>query len=207
MTTPGVRETPTPNTAQRVKALEKQLAEVRKVGPAVYQKLSADFNQMAQAVSQRLNALDEVLAVLVEEIGAEEVDSRIQARRLKARLSEVDRSKQAIADGVEKGLLTEVAAVGEDSLLVGFETDAQGVVENPPFSSIPFAQLQPHLKERFAGAKAGDRVEIDGGTFTIDNIFRIEKEKIEAAAAAERDAALRAASEVPAEVTGSVATG
>jgi hypothetical protein len=205
MSSPGFRETPTPNTAQRVKALEKQLADVTKVGPAVYQKLSTDFNQMVQAIGQRLNAIDEVLAVLVEEIGAEEIDLRIEARRLKARLNEVENSKQAIADGVRNGFLTETPVVGTDSLIVGFESDNQGVPSNPPFSSLPFAQLPPHLKERFANAKVGDQVQTDEGTFTIESIFRIEKEKIESAV--EKERAFRAAAEVPPEVAAEVATG
>lgn len=204
----GFRESATPNTAQRVKAMEKQLTDLRKIGPAVFQKLSGDMNQMAQAISQRLNAIDEVLAVLVEEIGAEEVDSRIQARRLKARIADVERSKQAIADGLSKGLLTEASAVAEDSLIVGFETDAGGAQQNPPFSSLPFAQLQPSLKGKFLNAKVGDRVEIDdGGSFTVESIYTIDKDKIEAAAAAERAEALKAASETPPEVAAEAAAG
>jgi hypothetical protein len=204
----GFRESSTPNTAQRVKAMEKQLTDVRKMGPAILQKLSGDLNQLAQAVSQRLSSIDEVLAVLVEEIGAEEVESRIQARRLKARVADVERSKQAIANGLEKGLLTEAPAVAEDSLIVGFETDSAGAQQNPPFSSLPFAQLQPSLKEKFLNAKAGDRLEIDdGGTFTIEAVYKIEKDKIEAAAAAERDEALKAAAEMPPEVAAEAAAG
>lgn len=204
----GFRESSTPNTAQRVKAMEKQLADVRKIGPAILQKLTGDMNQLAQAVSQRLNSIEEVLAVLVEEVGAEEVESRIQARRLKARIADVERSKQAIADGFSKGLLSEVPAVAEDTLIVGFETDAGGAQQNPPFSSLPFAQLQPSLKDKFLNAKVGDRIEIDdGGTFTIEALYKIEKDKIEAVAAAEREEALKAAAETPPEVIAEAAAG
>ena len=198
----GFRESSTPNTAQRVKQMEKQLSEVRtRTIPAIYQQLMGNFNQLQQGVVQRLTALEEILAVLVDELGASEVEARIQARRLSARVADVDRSKQAITEGLEKALLLPVESVAEDSLIVGFETDSSGVAQNPAFSSLPFAQLSPHLKAPFLGAKVGDKIEIDdGGSFTIEAVYKVDKQKIEAAAAAERESALKAATEPPPEV-------
>jgi hypothetical protein len=197
----GFRESATPNTAQRVKLLEKQLAEVRKVGPAILQTVNNEYKNLSHGIAQRLSRIDEVLTVLVEEIGVEEVNARIEARRLKAQMEEAERSKQAIAEGLQKGLLEVAFQVAEDSLIVGFETNADGTQASPAFSSLPFAQLQPHLKASFLNTKAGDVVGLpDGGTFTIDDIYKIQREKIEAAAAAEREQTLKAMSEPPPEV-------
>jgi hypothetical protein len=184
-----------PSNSQRTRALEKQVAELQGFMGQLVQGINGTLNEQVSPLNQRIADLEEVVSVLVEAQGAEEVAQAVTARA-EARLdASIAKAQANIANGVEKGFLVASDVVDAKSLITGVEVDSSGVpTSSRPWSSFPFNQIRPEVQTGFLGAKVGDSVANANGFFRISEIYSIN----EAAAKAVIDAP-------PTEVTPQVA--
>ncbi len=174
-----------PSTSQRVKALEKQVRELQGFMGQLAQGVNQTLNDQLGPTVGRLGDLEEIVSVLVEDYGAQEVSDAIEARRQKKLAEDIAKAKDNITKGVEQGYLVPTDTVGDKSLIVGFETNAEGVpVSALPWASILFNQLRPDMKTGFLGAKVGTAVQNGTGAFNITDVYNIDEAAAKKAAAA-----------------------
>lgn len=171
-----------PSASQKLRALEKQLKELQGFMGQLVNSVNQTLNQQVGPLLGRLNDVEEILSVLVEDYGAEEVNAAIAGRRAKKLEGDIATAKANIADGVAKGFLIPSEVVTEKSLVVGFESDANDVPQNPPWASLLFAQLREDLKPTFVGAAVGTKVANGSGFFNITEIYVVDEERAREAA-------------------------
>ncbi len=142
--------------------------------------LEEDFIKLIQAsntsfgnVDQRLGLLGELVDALVGTVGAKEVDTALMAIRDAKAKKRREEAQAALAKGIEDGTLVETVTIGEKSLVIGRELDAEGVAVHEGDVQIPFDTFKPELKSLFLGKGPGESVEMpEGGhKFEISRLY------------------------------------
>lgn len=191
---------PQASSSARLKGVERNLQQltnfVNGLVPAINQGLSTQFGN----VFQQLNDMREILTVLVEEFGTEEVDARIQAKRKAHMEGQIAQAKASIERNLADGILVPVdSVVDEKTMIVGHEVNAAGEnVSDPPWASLTLTHVpDEEIRKRFIGAKVGDKVEtMNGVAFVVEAAYVVDEARAAELAAQQTKAAEEAAKAV-----------
>lgn len=165
MTTKNEQETNKKSASQRIDELEAAVGQLYGVSDLMVKDLMTLKNAM-KLLNNKVSAIveatkngqtlnDEVLDAIMIENNVKELDSKVK-------------------EMIKNGLVTAEEAVGENSFVVGSESDDAGKVVNP---RIQFAvkALNQEFQEKLVGKKPGDTVSFGDGklTFKLTESYRI----------------------------------
>ncbi len=159
------------------------------------------INEALEGAGQRVGQLANIVEAVVELFGADTVDAKIKEIADRKITANLERAKQALADGLEKGDLLKADAIGEKALVVGRELDKDGNVVFPGRVQLTFAGIKPEFQEKLKGQGVGTIIETPaGGKFEVLEVYDVVEKAPPAAEAAptEAPAAPEAAPEAPA---------
>ncbi len=150
------------NALERISGLEQDLQQL--VGGI--QKVLDEFNQ-------RLNALGELSDAVVNALGRDLVNTKLQEARDQRAQEAADAAKAALAESITKGQMKAVEIVEDDSIVSGFEVDKDGKVVVPGYVQIRYSDVLPDLQEKLKGQVVGFKLETPvGGLFEVTGIYQ-----------------------------------
>ena len=151
--------------------------------------LAERLDQLGQAIDVALNNMNQQLSTAVEilnavvgHIGEDKVVELIKENRKKADLEKVEKTKSQIGAMADSGLLVKADEVGEESLIIGKESDKDGNVIHPGWVSIGFKDVKPEFKELLKGKKVGDIFDTPVGKFEVLQVWNFGTPKVEVTA-------------------------
>lgn len=166
---------PVPRSAvQRIDDLEKNLSSVQSAIPAILSQVNNALNQLQGMILEQREIID----VLVEELGVEEVAKRMQDKREEELQEQADRAKAQVEAAVKNGDFRAVTEVSETSFVVGVERDLNGEVLKPGRLQLPAKDLIPEVRDQVIGKPVGTKVEVkDKGTFEVVEAYELVKKE------------------------------
>jgi len=152
--------------SQRIDDMERGLM-------ALYQtadNMARDLMTIKEAIKLLGNKLDSV--VKASNRGEKLTDETIAAIMVENNVEEL---KQKVQNLVTSGALVTAEEIGPNSFVVGREVAADGTVQNPRLQFVVSA-LQPEIKDKFPGRKAGERIELQEGkwAFEVLEVYNIQ---------------------------------
>lgn len=134
--------------------------------------------QSLQAVEDRLQRSEELLAAMMSILGTAEVQLAVNTRREVMAERELVRVQAELATALEKGEVVEADKVSEASLIVGVEVDTAGTPVGyvGGRQQILVDKIIPAIREQLIGKGAGHSVDTPkNGKFTIERIYDVVK--------------------------------
>lgn len=122
--------------------------------------------QMLTEVTNKLKSMAPTLSALVDITGADKVQAVMDEQTVK-------RAQESLLLALQNGELVKSDAMTEESVVVGIEANAEGVVNRPGYSQVPFSSFLPAVKEQFLGKGIGEKYihPEGGGSFVITEIY------------------------------------
>lgn len=150
------------NALERISSLENDLQ-------GIVHGVQSAFN----AINQQMGALNELLNVVVNEIGPDVVNARLQEMRDERAMAQAEASKNSLETAVKAGQIKVVDIIEDDSILTGVEKDKDGQVVKPGYVQLRFADVLPDLKEKLKGQVVGFVLDTPvGGKFEVTGIYQ-----------------------------------
>lgn len=159
----------------RLKQLEKDVAEIRTSLIQFSQGVNNAFTQQVAPLANRLDSIEEILSVVIEDIGADVLQARLDARRAAKEEERIAEAKANIAAGLQKGYLKQVEAISPSSLIVGSEAAPNGEVVSA-FASFLFRQMRPEAQQALLGKGPGTTHQSGENTFTVTEVYDVNVE-------------------------------
>lgn len=161
----------------------------------------AALNQSLAAIEQRLRGLEEALEATVECVGVESVQDAIEDIRQRKAEMQAEFEKQSLQKAIDDGRAVPAEIVGEQTLIVGREYDANGKVLPGGRVQLFFSQIVPDMVDVLKGKTVGTVLDLPaGGKFEILEIYGLVKKD-----AAPATAESPPASEAPVDITAELA--
>lgn len=136
--------------------------------------LLSSINEALLRVDNRVSELADVIEVIGDKIGKEEVLKLLQERREARDMDNAVKAQEALQKAVEAGVAVAVDTVSEKSLVVGVEYDKDGKAIPPARVQLMFTQIKPEVREKLAGNGPGTKVETPaGGTFEVLEVYNL----------------------------------
>lgn len=147
--------------------------------------MARDLGTIKEAIKLLGNKVDSIVKAAS---AGEPVNDTVIARIMVE--NNVEELNQKVKGMIAQGVLKSQEQIGADSFVVGSENDDQGAVINPRLQFALFA-LQPDLREKFIGGKAGDVLTLQEGKlkFKVLEVYEIQKQKPAEAVEAPAEAA------------------
>ena len=185
----------TKNALERIDGLEKTVSYL----VDATNKGLGEFDEKLQAVAELTNAM-------VTLLGQDAVSNAIAEARANADADAVKRQQDQVDELKTKGILVAAETVGEDTLIVGKETDKDGNVLRPGRAQIQMGQLKPEIKAILAGKAIGTVIDTPGGgKFEVQELYTVVPKAAETEAPVAKEAVAEAEL-VVAEATGTTNT-
>lgn len=152
--------------SQRIDDMERGLM-------ALYQtadNMARDMMTIKEAIKLLGNKLDSVVKASARgEALTDEVIAKIMVE------NNVEELKEKVTNLVAQGVLVAAEEVGPNSFIVGRELNEAGEVQNPRMQFVVSA-LQPEVRDKFPGAKAGQTLELQEGKwkFEVQEVYSIQ---------------------------------
>ncbi|NJO48294.1 MAG: hypothetical protein HC840_01100 [Leptolyngbyaceae cyanobacterium RM2_2_4] len=152
--------------SQRIDDMERGLM-------ALYQtadNMARDLMTVKEAIKLLGNKLDSVVKASSRgEALTDEVIAKIMVE------NNVEELKEKVTNLVNQGVLVAAEEVGPNSFIVGRELADDGTVQNPRMQFVVSA-LQPEVRDKFPGAKAGQTLELQEGKwkFEVQEVYNIQ---------------------------------
>lgn len=153
---------------------EKRAMSVRKRLDDVEGNLShvvKDFNTAFGNLAKQLSEAVETLNACVAHIGVEKVADLVLSERQARAAEQAEKNKAHISKLVADGLLVAGDKVGDQSVIIGEETDSEGKVIPPGYVQLHFPTINPEFQAKFRGESVGFSTENGGGKFRIVAIW------------------------------------
>ena len=156
------------------KAIAERLTELEDNFARTLIGVDEKFNNVASA----LNEINEVLEVIVEELGKDRVDDLLKAKRLVRSQAQAAAEQKSLESAIEDGYVSSSEVITPDSLLVGEEVLPDGSLLNTGRQQVIYTKLAPRFQEILLGKQVGEVVKTPaGGTFTVKEIYHVDVEK------------------------------
>ena len=137
------------------------------------------IQQALQNIESRVNAQTEILDAVVQEIGAEQINARIEAARETRSEQQAVTAKEGLQAALDKGELVPAAVIGDKSVITGVEADKEGVVVKPGYVQLGYNTIKPEFQEKVLGKAVGFKFETSDGTFEITGIYDVVEKSVE----------------------------
>lgn len=145
--------------SQRIDDMERGLM-------ALYQtadNMARDLMTIKEAIKLLGNKLDSVVKVSAS--GQPMNDETIAKIMVENNVEEL---RQKVQNLVDSGALVAAEAISANSFVVGREVDSEsGAVQNPRLQFVVSA-LQPEIKDKFPGAKVGEKIALQEGKWSFE---------------------------------------
>lgn len=148
-------------------ALER-IVDIENVIPGLINAVNQSFTQF----EQRIVGLTEIVDSLIESVGTEKVQAVIQERRDRQGRERAEEARLWVENEKAAGRLEALDTVVEDSLIVGVETDPEGVQLGAGRTQLTTDRIKPEILEKLLGQPVGVRIETEGGLFEVLEIYR-----------------------------------
>lgn len=141
--------------------------------------LAQETNQQLNNVNRQIDAQNDIITALIRVIGEEQVQDAVKALRAERQKAMEDQQDIATKKLVDGGALTIIEAVTSECLIVGTDKFKDGRERKVRFE---MEFISPEQAAKFVGKKVGETVvnEEAGVTFTVSEIYTIDKAKVEA---------------------------
>lgn len=152
--------------SQRIDDMERGLM-------ALYQtadNMARDLMTIKEAIKLLGNKLDSVVKASARgEALSDEVIAKIMVE------NNVEELKEKVTNLVAQGVLVAAEEIGPNSFIVGRELNEAGEVQNPRMQFVVSA-LQPEVRDKFPGAKAGQTLDLQEGKwkFEVLEVYNIQ---------------------------------
>jgi len=164
----------TSNALERLDQLEKTIPQI-----------VAAVNQSVGQIQGQLSSAVEVLDAVVQTLGSDTIEKLILDSRKKKAEEQSDKEKQALAELVTQGAIVPANVVTEKSIIVGVETDKDGVVRVPGRAQVAFQRVDPQFQQGLLGQAVGFKLTLpNGGTFEVTELYEVAPPKASDAAEA-----------------------
>lgn len=163
------------NVVQRTERLEQ-----------VHDALVGQIQQSFGRIDQQFAKNSELLAAIVEIVGEETIVAKINERQAARDAKAAAEAEAGVKALLDKGTLVRVETIGEETLIVGRDVDADGKVLGPGRAQVAFKDLKPEFREKLKGGKVGSKVvtseDEDKGvtqTFEVTELYELAPDKDE----------------------------
>jgi hypothetical protein len=150
------------NALERITAIETDL-----------QSIVGAIQQALQGIEGKVSAQAEILEAVVQEIGAEQINSRIEAAREVRAAEHAEKSKAALEKALADGDLVPAEAIDNNTVIVGKEFDKDGKILGAGYVQLGFNTIKPEFQEKLLGQKTGFVFNTADGTFEVTGIFNV----------------------------------
>lgn len=137
------------------------------------QRLFEAVNQSSMTTNRRINELALIEEAVVELLGPENVDSKMKEISERKMLQSLESAKEALAVGLAKGDLIQVAAITGASLVVGREFDDKGEAVFPGRVQLQMSGIKPEFQEKLLGQAPGTMIDTNGGKFEVLEVYDV----------------------------------
>lgn len=166
------------------RSASQKISDLENAMMALYQtanNMSSDIMTLKEAVKLLGNKVDSIVKASTN---GEQITDAVIARIMIE--NNVEDLTNKVKNMVAQGILAVQEQVNNDSFIVGEETNDQGEIVNPRLQFALMA-VQPELREKFVGAKAGDLLTLQEGKlkFRLLETYQIQQPKAPEAPAAE----------------------
>lgn len=156
----------------RLKQLEKEVTELRNQLVQFSNAVNNAFKEQVGGVAKRVEDLEEIVSVMVDDFGIEALEAGLEARRARKVAEGIQKAKDNIAAGLQQGYLVAATEISPDSLIVGTETAPDGSVV-AEFASMLFRQMKPEAQEGLLGKGVGTTYQAGPNVFTVNEIYNV----------------------------------
>lgn len=116
-------------------------------------------------LAQRMEQMHENQQALIQIAGSDQVEQTKD-------LIIVEQARASVSNAVAAGQLVAAETVGEKTLVVGHQEDANGVRVRPGMVQVPYAEFVPEVKEALLGKAVGHVYEDGkGNRFVVDELY------------------------------------
>jgi hypothetical protein len=149
-----------------------------------FQTMTSQLNNVVSVLQNQLSGLTEIVDAVIRHVGVDTVTTLVvQERENKAKLRTEQASEQ-VTKLVAEGVLVAAETIGNDSFIVGLETDKNGTPVNVTGRvQLQFSQITEEYQNKLRDAKVGFKLETDTGTFEVKEIYNIAQVAANATAA------------------------
>jgi len=137
--------------------------------------------QALQTIEARIGAQSEILDAVIQEIGSDQINSRIEATRAARAVEQADTAKEGLKKALDAGELAPAAIIGEKSVITGVEHDSKGELVPPGYVQLGYNTVKPEFQEKMLGQPVGFKFETAEGTFEITGIYDVVEKPVEVA--------------------------
>lgn len=141
--------------------------------------------QALQTIEARINAQTEILDAVIQEIGAEQINARIEGTREARAVEQAETAKEGLKKALETGDIVPAAVIGEKSVITGIEYDKDGTPVKPGYVQLGYNTVKPEFQEKILGQPAGFKFDTSDGTFEITGVFNVVEKTTEQEATSE----------------------
>jgi hypothetical protein len=149
--------------------------------------LEADLSGLMSGVQNALTELErrvmtasEVIDAVVRVVGQETVEASVLAARDERAAAAAVQAKEGLDKALEAGQVVPGTVIGDNSIIVGVESDKDGVALKPGYIQLSMAGVKPEFKEKMVGQSAGFKFDtVDGNTFTVNGVYESAPQKTE----------------------------
>ncbi|CAB4127277.1 hypothetical protein UFOVP75_116 [uncultured Caudovirales phage] len=144
------------------KSAVERIGDLEQVIANIVDGVNRGFTQIDTTVNGHTNLLE----ALIEAVGgAETVQKILDRRHLEKETEKVAHAKAWVAAQVEAGTLAKAEVIGEQSLVIGTEFDAEQKPIGPGYLQVQVPTLSDDLKTQLVGKAIGTRAATSTGTF------------------------------------------
>jgi hypothetical protein len=126
-----------------------------------------------QNIEGRVNAQTEILDAIIQEVGAEQINARIEATREARAAEQAVVAKEGLAKALEKGEVVAAPVVSDKSVITGIEYDKDGTAVKPGYVQLGYNTIKPEFQEKILGQQVGFKFDTESGSFEVTGIFNV----------------------------------
>jgi hypothetical protein len=143
------------------KSAVERIGDIESVVVDIVQSSNKAFNDLNGAV----NGFRSLLEALVEAAGADNIQTILDRRHLEQETARVEQAKAWVQSQLEAGTFAKAEVIGDQSLVIGKEFDAEEKPIGPGYLQVHVPTLSDDLKTQLVGKAIGTRAATSTGTF------------------------------------------
>jgi hypothetical protein len=150
-----------------------------------FQTVTAQFNNAVSVLQNQLSGITEIVDAVIRHVGVDTVTALVVAERENKAKLRAQQSAEQVAKLVEQGVLVAADTIGNDSFIIGYETDKSNAPVNTTGRvQLQFSQIALEYQDKLRNATVGFKLDTDTGTFEVKEIYNIVQAAANAAAEA-----------------------
>jgi hypothetical protein len=143
----------------------------------MHERLVVGIDGILNQLNTRLSAIEETLEAVSGIIGPEQIANLIVENRKRRSEDAAAAAKAALDDAIAKGIMAPAEVIGENTLVVGRETDKDGNQVGASRIQLAFMGIKPQFRDQLLGKGVGTKLTTENeGTFEVIELYNpVEK--------------------------------